>query len=93
MIDNYIAAVKRALTETNATICVGDLSVDYFDLNHSRDVDAIVEACEATDSPIIQFYVSRKSQGQMSVLVGYGDESICDYHSNQYMNEITGDSQ
>ena len=89
MSDNYIAAVKRALTDLNATICVGDFSEPDFDLKHSCDVDAIIEACEATDSPVIQFYVKRKSQGQMSVMVGEGDESIIDHHSNTYLNEIT----
>lgn len=89
MTDNYIAAVKRALTELNATICVGDVSEEHFDLLHSRNVDEIIEACEATDSPILQFYLSRKSKGQMSVNVGEGDESIVDHHSNVYLNQLT----
>jgi 1-deoxy-D-xylulose 5-phosphate reductoisomerase len=71
-----------------------DESESYYDVEHSRDVDEIAEACEATDAPIIVFVDPtntnrvRKVIGSMSVIVGYGEESICDYSSNERMDAL-----
>ena len=90
--DNYIKVLENALKDDSVTVSVQDRSVDYFDLENSRIVAEIVEACEATDEPLLCFNVDGKPVGNMSVLVGYGDESISDYHVNDFMTEIVGDT-
>lgn len=87
--DNYIQALANALDNEQVTVSVKDLSVNYYDLERSRNKQEIIEAVEATDSPIMEFFVDGDTRGQMSVLVGYGDESICDHHVNEFMDTIT----
>ena len=86
--DSYIKAVCKALKNDDVTISVGDLSEDYEDLENSRELGQIREACEATEQPVLQFFKGGKWVGSMMVLVGYKDESIVDYHYNQFMNSI-----
>lgn len=87
--DNYKQAIIKALDLDDVTICVGDTSIDYNDLDHSTSFDPIVEAIEATESPVLKFYQDGKYKGSMLVLVGYGDESIVDHHCNDFMDLIT----
>lgn len=89
--DNYIAVVKKALEDDAVTVSVQDMSEDYFDLVDSRIVADIVEACEATDEPLLCFSLDGVPVGNMSVLVGYDDESISDHHVNDFMTGIVGD--
>ena len=91
MIDNYVLAVNKALQDQTVTVCVRDISMDYDDLEHSRDIDEIIEACEATDTPLICFHKNLKGVGNMLVMVGEGEESICDSHVNEFMDMITGE--
>lgn len=91
MKDNYLIALKRALKNPEVTLSVGDVSMDYYDLEKSRDYSEIVEACEATEMPVIEFYEGEKSHGQMAIMVGEGDESIIDHHYNDFMVRITED--
>ena len=88
--DNYKIAVTKAI-ELGATISVGDSSVDYFDLEKSVSLKAIVAECEGTDDPYLVFYLDGESQGAMSVIVGYGEESICDYHCSDFIEKIVED--
>lgn len=91
--DNYKAVVIKALSDEHIYVCVGDQNELNDDLVNSRDINAIVEACEATDAPVITFNlkvgIGHSPLGSMSVMVGYGDESIIDHHSNEFMNRIT----
>jgi hypothetical protein len=86
--DNYITALNVALLDQEVTVSVSDASEDYFDLEHSRKMHEIVEACEATDSPVITFFKGKQSLGYLLVLVGYGDESIADYGVNAFIESI-----
>ena len=91
--DNYIPVLRKAFEENDeVTVNVMDMSEDDFDLEGSRNVEEIVEACEATDSPVLCFYLGKESLGNVSVLVGYGDESIADHHSNEYMENLMVDA-
>lgn len=87
--ENYKKAVKKALENKAVSVSVMDRSVDYFDLEKSRKITEIVSACEATDDPLVCFYVDSKPAGNMSVMVGEGDESISDHHVNDFMEAIT----
>jgi hypothetical protein len=84
----YKKAVCKALQDKDITISVSDTSVDYFDLENSRLIADIFEACEATDSPVITIFKGGESIGYMLILCGYGDESIADYSVSDFMNEI-----
>ena len=86
--DNYIEVIERALQDENVTISVGDRSVCYHDLEHSRVLKSIVQACEDTDEPIVDFYLEGDNVGSMSVLVGYDDESISDYVMTGFLLEL-----
>ncbi len=88
--DSYIAVIKKALENDEVTVSVQDISEDEFDLIDSRILDEIVDACEATDEPLVCFSVNGAPVGNMSVLVGYGDESISDCHINDFMTGIVG---
>lgn len=88
----YQKAVIKALNESKeVTINVSDTSEDYFDLEDSRDFKEIVEACEATDSPVITIFKNGQSIGYMLIMVGYKDESIADYSVNDFMDRICND--
>lgn len=89
--DNYIAVIKKALEDDAVTVSVQDISEIVYDLVDSRILDDIVEACEATDAPLLCFNLDGVPVGNMSVLVGYGDESISDYHVNDFMTGIVGE--
>ena len=89
--DSYKIALKVALKMPNVLVSVGDVDEDLYDLTKSRKYREIVEACEATDFAVMEFFQDGKSQGQMSVLVGEGEESICDHHVNSFFDHITGD--
>jgi hypothetical protein len=84
----YTKAICKALKNPDITINVSDTSENYFDLENSRDLAEIIEACEATDSPVVNFILDGGSIGYMLVLVGYGEESIVDYPCNDFMNSI-----
>lgn len=86
--EEYKAAICRALKHQDVTVSVGDRSEIEFDVDDSRDLAEIFEAVEATDEPIVSFFKVGEFVGSMSVLVGYGDESISDYHYNDFMISI-----
>ncbi|UNA02125.1 hypothetical protein vBAmaSR9Y2_47 [Alteromonas phage vB_AmaS-R9Y2] len=86
--DSFKAAVCKALKHEDVTVSVGDVSEIEFDLDDSRDIGDIFEAIEATDAPIVSFFKQGEFVGSMSVMVGYGDESISDHHVNDFMNEV-----
>ena len=86
--DNYVTVIKAALEQSDVTMNVSDASENYDDLENSRDTDAIIEACEATDSPVVTFFKDGASMGYMNVLVGYGDESIADYTISSFMDGL-----
>jgi len=86
--DNYIVVIKKALEQSDVTMNVGDSSENYDDLECSRDISGIIEACEATDSPVVTFFKDGVSQGYMIVLVGYGDESVADYSISAFTEEL-----
>lgn len=86
--DNYVRVLDKALEIEGLSVCVGDTSENYHDLEHSKNIEKIVQACEDTDSPIISFWVYNKYMGSLVVLVGYGDESISDYSYNDFLIEL-----
>lgn len=88
MLDSYIQVVSKALEDSTVSVSVGDMCEDYYDLVQSNDLDSIVEACEATDTPVLHFFQDDESMGVMSVLVGYGDESISDYHTTEFLESL-----
>lgn len=81
-------AICKSLKNESVTVSVSDSGEDHFDLENSRDLNAIFEAVQATDSPIVNFYVNDRCIGYMLVLVGYGDESIMDYSVSDFMESI-----
>lgn len=88
--DAYKKAVCVALKDKDVTVNVCDMSEDHDDLEDSRNVSDIFEACEATDSPVVKFHKDGTFLGCMWVMVGYGDESISDHVCNEFMNSIVG---
>jgi hypothetical protein len=86
--DNYKRVLKQALENKQVSVSVQDISVDYFDLENSRKYTEIIEACEATDQPLVCFYVNGIASGNMMVMVGEGDDSISDHHVNDFMDSI-----
>jgi len=84
----YQVAICRALRDKDVTVSVGDMSEDYEDIEHVRDIGAIIEACEATDSPVVQFFWQGNGMGSMVVMVGYGEESIADHQCTDFMDRI-----
>lgn len=87
--EQWQKVTQRALDEIEAmTIYVGDSSEAYFDLESSRNMGDIVEAVEATESPVVSFVLRGTRIGWLLVIVGYGDESIVDYPSNEFMNKL-----
>lgn len=84
----FKVAICRALRDKDVTVSVGDTSEDYDDIEHTRDMGEIIEACEATDSPVVQFFWQGNWMGSMVVMVDCGDESIVDHHCNDFMNSI-----
>jgi|TARA_R110000764_G_scaffold99539_2_gene184210 hypothetical protein len=92
MTDDYKMSLKIALKDLEVTVNVGDAGENYDDLENSRDIAKVIEACEATDSPVVTFFKNGVSQGYMIVLVGHGDESIADYSVSEFMTRIVGES-
>ena len=87
--EEYKRVTCEALKEEEVTICVGDSGEDYDDLEHSRDLGEIIEAVEATDSPIVNFYKAGVPVGWILVAVGEDpDETIVDYSANDFMNKL-----
>ena len=83
--DNYIEVINSALLDPTLSINVGDAGEAHDDLEDSRNPSDIIEACEATDSPVVTFFRDGESMGYMVVLVGYEDESIADYTLSEWM--------
>ena len=85
---NYITVINKALEQPDVTINVGDCGEEYDDLKKSKTVSDIIEACEATDSPVVTFFKDGVSIGYMILYFRYEDESIADYTVSSFMESL-----
>lgn len=91
MKDNYLTVCEKALQDKTVLINVRDSNYPDFDLEGSRNIDEIEQACQETELPLVVIFRDGIKVGSILVLCGYGDESICDHSDNQYMNDLMVD--